>query len=144
MGRPRQGASQLAAARQRLELWRRRDGGRGRRIPAELWDAAVNLARQEGAEKTARVLRLDKGRLERRVEAAGGAKEAQDSPGFVELRAGELRGRGRDVVPFVSSDGTRVQVEVTGSVDVEALARAPLPRFHAAGGRAPEVPGVRR
>jgi hypothetical protein len=125
MGGSRQGASRLAAARQRVERWRRCHGGRGTRIPSELWDEAVKLARQEGAEKTARALRLDKGRLERRVEAAGRAQEAQDSrSGFVELRAAELGARGRDVVQFVSLDGTRVHVEVTGSVDVEALARA--------------------
>jgi len=125
MGRAKQGGSGLAAARQRLERWRRRRGGRGTRIPAELWEEAVNLAGEEGAEKTARALRLDKGRLERRVEAAGRAQEARASRfGFVELGAAELGGRGRDVVQFVSSDGTRVHVELTGSLDVEALARA--------------------
>ena len=46
-----------------------------RRLPEELWEAAVGVARQEGVYRTARALRLDYTNLKRRIETTAG-KEA--------------------------------------------------------------------
>lgn len=53
----------------RLKRFRKADAPR-RRLPEELWAAAVGLAEQEGLYRTARTLHLDYANLKRRVEAA--------------------------------------------------------------------------
>jgi hypothetical protein len=52
---------------QRLEEWRTTHAPR-RRLPGELWEAAVAVARQEGIYRTARALHLDYANLKRRAQ----------------------------------------------------------------------------
>lgn len=61
----------------RLEEWRSAHAPR-RRLPEELWEAAVVIAKQEGIYRTARGLRLDYANLKRRVQGIGkvGRKQA--------------------------------------------------------------------
>jgi len=125
--------SRLGRTRQRLERWRERYGGRGQPIPEDLWDAAVDIARVEGVDSTARALRLDRGRLARRMELAsawsGSAPEAGDghaSDELVEVDARGLCAPGQTVLRFEGRDGERLVVEVSGAsaLDVADLARA--------------------
>jgi hypothetical protein len=120
---------QLERMRRRLERWRQRYGGRGRPIPAELWEQAACVARVEGVAPTARALRLDRYRLAQR--AGGGASDAIDGPNeteatgaFVELDASRLSLGARTVVRFASRDGDRLEIELGGvpAVDLVALA----------------------
>jgi len=53
------GGETAASLSARLSRGRRSLGGRGRRVPAWVWDAAVDLARIEGVGAVARRLRLD-------------------------------------------------------------------------------------
>ena len=71
----------------RFEAWRQKRQGRTA-IPDELWSAASQLARRHGVNRTAAALRLDGGKLKRRMAAAGtGTAKRAMPPAFVELIA---------------------------------------------------------
>jgi hypothetical protein len=135
-GQETAGASRLPTVRRRLSEWRERHGGRGRPIPAELWDAAVTVARSEGVAETARALGVDRRRLERlaaaerapAVAASASALRVAPPPSvdFVQLDAEAFCRGGLTVVQLESADGERVRVELSGAcaVDVVALSRA--------------------
>lgn len=120
------GRSRLALTHTRLAQWRAQHGGRGIPVPEELWAEVVKAARVEGAGTTARVLRLDRARLEARMAMDRGAEVAEASSGFVELDAGQLGLAARTVVRFHGRDGERLEVEIgTGAaIDLAALAEA--------------------
>ena len=71
----------LDEARARFEEWRNSRSGKSR-IPAELWSAAVEVARKEGINRTARELHVAWDDLKRRMPAAGAVPR---QPAFVEL-----------------------------------------------------------
>ena len=73
----------LEEARGRFEEWRSNRRGKAR-IPAELWAAAVEVARKEGINRTARELHVAWDDLKRRM---GEAPQQPGSPAFVELVA---------------------------------------------------------
>ena len=60
----------LEEARVRFEEWRTNRRGKAR-IPAELWSAAVEVARKEGINRTARELHVAWDDLKRRMEPLG-------------------------------------------------------------------------
>jgi hypothetical protein len=71
----------LEEAKVRFEEWR--TTGRGKaRIPAELWSAAVEVARKEGIHRTARELHVAWDDLKRRMPAIGAVPQ---QAAFVEL-----------------------------------------------------------
>jgi hypothetical protein len=71
----------LEEARVRFEEWRTNRRGKAR-IPAELWSAAVEVARKEGINRTARELHVAWDDLKRRMPPAGAVPR---QPAFVEL-----------------------------------------------------------
>jgi len=73
----------LGEARARFGEWRNSRSGKAR-IPAELWSAAVEVARKEGINRTARELHVAWDDLKRRM---GEAPQQPGSPAFVELVA---------------------------------------------------------
>ena len=82
----------LEEAKARFEEWRQNRRGRAR-IPAELWSAAVEVARKQGLNRTARELHVAWDDLKRRMEMTGEVPLQAGSPAFVELvtpRAEEL------------------------------------------------------
>ena len=108
----------------------RRDFGRwrhartpGARIPAELWDAAVELATEVGISPTSRALGLDYYALKKRVDATSAPGPA---PSFVELTLPALAADGECHLELEQRDGTRLRVELRGAAvaHVEAVARA--------------------
>ena len=72
----------------RLERWRKQRSGRAR-IPAALWSAAGELAREHGVNQVSRVLRLEFNHLMRLAESDGraAARKGRAMPAFVELIA---------------------------------------------------------
>ena len=74
----------IEEAKARFGEWRQNRRGKAR-IPAELWSAAVAVARKEGVNRTARELHVAWDDLKRRVEATGEARRQPRSPAFVEL-----------------------------------------------------------
>ena len=73
----------LEEAKGRFEEWRSNRRGKVR-IPAELWSAAVEVARKEGINRTARELHVAWDDLKRRT---GEVPQQPGSPAFVELVA---------------------------------------------------------
>jgi hypothetical protein len=76
----------LDEARARFEEWRNNRRGKAR-IPAELWSAAVEVARKEGVNRTARELHVAWDDLKRRMAPMGEVPQQPGSPAFVELVA---------------------------------------------------------
>jgi hypothetical protein len=122
MGRSESAIITLEETKGRFEEWRSNRRGKAR-IPAELWSAAVEVARKEGINRTARELHVAWDDLKRRM---AGAKEARQTPSaaFVELVAPpeasfpectiELEGRGRTL---------RIRLKSASSSHVAALSR---------------------
>jgi hypothetical protein len=73
----------LEEVKGRFEEWRNIRKGKAR-IPAELWSAAVEVARKEGINRTARELHVAWDDLKRRM---GEVPQQPGSPAFVELVA---------------------------------------------------------
>ena len=74
----------IEEAKARFGEWRQNRRGKAR-IPAELWWAAVAVARKEGLNRTARELHVAWDDLKRRMEAASAASPKPALPAFVEL-----------------------------------------------------------
>lgn len=126
---------ELSRTAARFETWRRRRASRRERIPAELWQAAVDSATRAGLSRTARVLRLNEQELRRRAEAGGvvagaaGPRVPRLTGGFMELRpAATLSPSPNWVVEVETVGGARLRIEGRGAseVDVTSLAAALL------------------
>ena len=68
----------------RFELWRRSHRGR-LPIPERLWASAAAVAREHGVFRTAKILRLEYGKLKRMTEAADGSPQPTTPSAFLEL-----------------------------------------------------------
>src|SRR5438309_10154141 len=68
----------------RFELWRGSHRGR-LAIPEGLWASAAAVAREHGVFRTAKVLRLEYGKLKRMAEAGDRNPEPTTSTAFLEL-----------------------------------------------------------
>lgn len=122
------GRDRLAQTRDRLARWRGQHGGRGVPVPEALWGEAVEAARVDGVEATARALRLDRSRLAARMRTAGVAADGKASGavggGFVELDAGRLGLSPRTVIRLEGRDGERLEVELGAGAPINLVALA--------------------
>ena len=118
----------------RFAEWRRTRAKKAR-IPDELWDAAVELARRNGVNRTAQVLHLDGGKLMRRLVAGGQEPcrepepKRQDAPAaFIELVSSQHDIRVECVMEAERSGaGTvRIQLKAVTMREVAELSRALL------------------
>ena len=75
----------LADEAARLEAFRK--NRKARILPDGIWHRAAALARQFGRTRTAKVLRLDYGRLKKELEQSQVIPSDQPNPTFVELPA---------------------------------------------------------
>jgi hypothetical protein len=94
----------------RLDGWRRNRQGRTA-IPDELWSAAAEVARRDGVTRTASALRLDGGKLKRRMMAADGVAKRATPPSFVELIAPEAGAVGQCAIELEGRRG-RMRIEL--------------------------------
>jgi hypothetical protein len=120
-------SKKLVGLRRRVEHWRKRHGGPGSRVPDELWQAAVSVARVEGVHATSRVLRLGYGRLKARVEANGeGRTNGEREAGFIELGTGQLCGGSRTMLELIGQRGGQMRIDISGptTVDLVGLTQA--------------------
>jgi len=74
----------IEEAKARFGEWRQNRRGKAR-ILAELWSAAVAVARKEGVNRTARALHVAWDDLKRRMAITGEVARQPGSPTFVEL-----------------------------------------------------------
>jgi hypothetical protein len=114
----------LSDAQSQFERWRSRRA-RGTRIPAILWQAAIDAAREHGVSKVSQALRLDYYGLKKRLESALSGPEPGSGLGFLEIplcgpSAAEC------VLELEDGQGSRLRVELKGAApaELETLARA--------------------
>jgi hypothetical protein len=113
----------------RIERWRRTRAKRTT-MPAELWSAAIELARREGAYRIAHALRLSIDGLKRRMlESAAGEMAMGRSHAFVELTGAQILGASPPAgttVEVVDAAGSRLSVRLAAesAVDVAQMISA--------------------
>ena len=115
----------LEEVKGRFEEWRTIRRGKAR-IPAELWSAAVEVARKEGINRTARELHVAWDDLKRRMATTGEApRQRPDPPAFVELVAPQTQS-----VPECTLEGEgrhgklRIQLKGASASDLATLSRS--------------------
>jgi hypothetical protein len=106
----------LQQLQRELAEWRQNRTG-GAAMPAELWAAAVELARQHGLGPTSKALRVDYGALRKRLQSA----ESPTGPRFVELLTGVADKIDECSLVVQSYRGARLHVEMK-QVPAPALA----------------------
>ena len=113
----------LARGRSRFQAWRERRVPGGR-IPQDLWDIAVGLARTHGVSRTATGLGLDYYGLRKRVEVAL-VKPQSTAPSFVELPS-PIRVGKECRIELDNGSGATMRVHLVGydAADVEAVSRS--------------------
>jgi hypothetical protein len=112
----------LTELQRRFRVWRGRRPQR-RRIPEELWEAAVQAAREHGLWKASRRLRLDYYCLKRRLGAPAPSGEPE-SVEFLEIPRKVLATGPGCVLELQDPKGHRLRVELRDGAGVESLARA--------------------
>ena len=124
MGRSETAVITLEEARGRFEEWRSNRRGKAR-IPAELWSAAVEVARKEGINRTARELHVAWDDLKRRIEATGEVRRQPGSPAFVELVVPQIQSVPECTLEVEGRQGKlRVQLKGASVSDLATLSRA--------------------
>jgi hypothetical protein len=124
MGRSETAIVSLEEAKELFEKWRSNRKGKAR-IPAELWSAAVEVARKEGVNRTARELHVAWDDLKRRMATTGEVRRQPDSPAFVELFAPQIRSVPECTLEVEGPQGKlRVQLKGASVSDLAILSRA--------------------
>jgi hypothetical protein len=114
-------ASSLSHLSQRFVAWRNKRV-KGERIPASLWNAAVQMAEVHGVNHTARTLQLDYYSLKKRM---GNASNGLARSAFVELPASVLPAANECLIEWEDRAGGRMRMHVKGPYvpDVIAMSR---------------------
>ena len=125
MGRSEKAIITLEEAKGRFEEWRSNRRGKAR-IPAELWSAAVEVARKEGINRTARELHVAWDDLKRRMATTGEApRQRPDPPAFVELVAPQTQSVPECTLEVEGRQGKlRIQLKGASASDLATLSRA--------------------
>jgi hypothetical protein len=114
----------LEETRGRFEEWRSSRRGKAR-IPAELWSAAVEVARKEGINRTARELHVAWDDLKRRMATTEEVRRQPDSPAFVELVAPQTQSVPECILEVEGRQGKlRIQLKGASVSDLATLSRA--------------------
>src|ERR1700684_2552720 len=123
MGRSETAINTLEEAKARFEEWRSNRRGKAR-IPAELWSAAVEVARKEGINRTARELHVAWDDLKRRMSTREVPRQPV-SPAFVELVAPQTQSVPECTLEVEGRQGKlRIQLKGASTSDLAVLSRA--------------------
>jgi hypothetical protein len=124
MGRSETAIITLEDTRRRFEEWRSHRKGKAR-IPAELWSAAVEVARKEGINRTARELHVAWDDLKRRMATTAEVRQRPGSPVFVELAAPQTQPVPECTLEVEGRRGKlRIQLKGASASDLATLSRA--------------------
>jgi hypothetical protein len=115
----------IAHLRRQLDQFRRTQPRRTK-LPEELWQAAVELARQHGVYPVAHPLRLDYMGLKKRLSGVPPVRRKAAKPAFVELIAPQSGTLEECIIEFESSSGgkMRIQWKAAAPLDWASLLRA--------------------
>ena len=120
MGRGETAMITLEEAKGRFEEWRSNRRGKAR-IPAELWSAAVEVARKEGINRTAKELHVAWDDLKRRMSATGAVPQR---PAFVELVTPQVQSVPECTLEVEGRRGKlRIQLKGASASDLASLSR---------------------
>jgi hypothetical protein len=124
MGRSETEIITLEDTKERFEEWRSNRRGKAR-IPAELWSAAVEVARKEGINRTARELHVAWDDLKRRMATTAAVRQRPGSPVFVELVAPQTQPVPECTLEVEGRQGKlRIQLKGASASDLATLSRA--------------------
>ena len=138
-------SQELTELRARVLKWRKQEGGgRGRRIPKELWQEAIGVTRIDGVYATARATRFNyqrlkqlsgggeaRGEKEPAVVVGGQTKSTEDGEGlaaggarFIALQVAPPRTSTQTMIELVGRQGEWMRIEVVGELDVGRLVQS--------------------
>jgi hypothetical protein len=124
MGRSETVIISLEEAKRRFEEWRKNRIGKAR-IPTELWSAAVEVARKEGINRTARELHVAWDDLKRRMATTGEVPRQPAPSAFVELVAPRAQSVPECTLEVEGRQGKlRIQLKGASASDLATLSRA--------------------
>ncbi len=125
MGRSEKTIITLEETKGRFGEWRSNRRGKAR-IPAELWSAAVEVARNEGINRIARELHVGWDDLKRRMATTDEApRQRPDPPAFVELVAPQTQSVPECTLEVEGRRGRlRIQLKGASASDLATLSRA--------------------
>ena len=123
--------AELENVRRRFEDWRRTRTVRTR-IPEPLWAAAVEMAKEYGIHRTAKILRIGYYGLKKRVEVEAPSSFSADVPPegsvatFLELAAPVATGVAECILELEDGHGAKMRVHLKGveAPDLAALSRS--------------------
>jgi len=116
----------MQGVHRRLERWQSSHQGR-LPIPPALWASAAEAAREYGVGRTAKILRLEHGRLKRMMKSVAPAVRQATAPpaGFLELVAPQAVGLTECVIELEGPRGKmRIQWKGATAPDLAELSRA--------------------
>ena len=108
-----------------FERWRSAHSGARLPIPERLWASAAEVAREHGVFRTAKVLRLEYGKLKQMVPSARPVVKAAAPPAFMELVGPPAVGQSECLIELQGPQGKmRIQWKGTSALDLAGLSRA--------------------
>jgi hypothetical protein len=110
-------AAKLGQLRRRIERWRLRRAKRSP-MPAELWTAATELARELGVYRVARELQVGYGPLKERLDS-GGQRGGRAARGFVEIDGPTLFAAPPASVEVSDASGLKVAIRLAAGQAVD-------------------------
>lgn len=108
---------ELRRLQKRVEGWRRVGGGKGSRIPEELWEEAVALSRSEGVWATSRALRFNYERLKK----ASAKTPTVPATEFVAMEMPPVMKGLKVVVEFAGADGEQMRMSVSDATTADVV-----------------------
>ena len=121
---------QMAPLRRELAAWRRQ-ATVASKMPEEVWQRAVECAREHGTEIVGQYLQLDHGILRRRLLASATASTGEGTQsGFIELSGAQLLSASplarRGTIEFCRHDGARMLIHMSDESAVDVLSLTAL------------------
>jgi hypothetical protein len=107
----------LSEARRQLDHWRSQQPNKRTRLPKELWQQAVALAKEHGLNKTARALNVKYDSLKKHLHEAGADEDSsvKPQPDFIELLPGMMTPSGVEcMIEWIDGHNATVRMHIKG------------------------------
>ena len=112
----------LSEVMERIEEWRKTPNS-PRRMPEELWDAAVNLTKDYSIHRVSKTLRVNYRALKQRVHPDNKDSAAIEthSPTFIELGIGQPSSLAECIIEMEDGTGAKMKMHFRGSTNLDLL-----------------------
>ena len=108
----------LSTARRQFDHWRSQQPNKRTRLPQELWQQAVALAKEHGLNKTARALNVKYYSLKKHLDQADAdaSVESKTKPHFIELTPGTMTPGGVEcTIEWADGHNEMVRMHIKGA-----------------------------